>query len=493
MKKQMHITADSLNYVNKSLTTLQDNDMTFQQNINSFKKVIRELELNSTIVQYQTLFNEHELFVESLIQEAIVELDEVINAVLFARRNILHPSLIAPKVLLRELSLAHLPPERVFPFELKLQSVHKFFEIVKIELFATPEQNLVFIIRIPLVSTDKYILYHLHPFPVPSNSSPFFFHYIDPISEYIVINQQKTRQINLPNMDACLALGINYYMCHAPEIRFTTTGQECATAILLTTDRNQPPSSCHVRSLYSDLQIFHKILGNRWLFISSEDTRITLDWMETQRLQDINIKGRGILSLEEGCRAITPIGILTAVAELNQTIIFDPPFLNFEFFDKLAPPKTAIFNITPTKIQRLSVDDFRIVSNKMHEYEKLIQQDHHSAAQDKVTQYIWYIIYTLISLVVLYLLAKFRRCLFDYYQCCCPKSPSPQRRSDTTIPLRPLDPSRIHQSTESIHLANGQEPLDSARDRVQPVEVTRQHATVSATPRPNPRRSFRQN
>jgi hypothetical protein len=423
--QQIQVTQASLAYVNHSVNTLFQNEVVFQTNWNHLSNVVHGLGIKTQKNYLLAVINEHEQFIENLIEKTIIELDEIINAILFAKRNILHPSLITPKILASELAQAHIPVDKKFPFKTTYREIYKFLDLCKIHAFLTPQENLVFTIRIPLLNSEQYTFYHLHPFPTPSPSSPMMYHYIEAPYEFVAVNQRITRMLYIPTEDVCLELDKRVYMCHVNEIHYSATRDECIPALLTSTDVISPPPDCKILSLYARFSVFHKLQADQWLFLCTNKTHVAVDCPYEKRMQDLTLQDHGILSLQHGCRAYTPIGTLIAESEENQTLTIDTSRFNFRFFDEIATPNFSATQLPPVHLTQLDFNQFRSVSEKFEEYEKIMQQQEEGHKLREKTNYIQYAVYGLLTFVILYLFAKFRRCLFDYYTCCCKDQSTP--------------------------------------------------------------------
>ncbi|KAF9419658.1 hypothetical protein HW555_003936, partial [Spodoptera exigua] len=95
-------------------------------------------------------------------------LDTVLNSILFAKANILHPYVISPKKLYNELSNnSQLKRTNEFPVSLTLQNIHTIIDLSKLTVYYY-NNKLMFIIQVPLMSPIKFNLYKNLPLPTPN-------------------------------------------------------------------------------------------------------------------------------------------------------------------------------------------------------------------------------------------------------------------------------------------------------------------------------------
>lgn len=110
----------------------------------------------------------------SIIQTSLLtlsyKLEDVINSVLFAKSDTLHPSIITPKELYYELkeNVNHLPKYLSFPIDLDLTYIHSLIEVSEIVSYVV-DKNSIFTLKVPLVDMTMYNLYRNIPVPVPHN------------------------------------------------------------------------------------------------------------------------------------------------------------------------------------------------------------------------------------------------------------------------------------------------------------------------------------
>lgn len=71
----------------------------------------------------------HENFLVETLEKTLEQYDETINAILFAKKGIIHPLIITPARLIRELKMATVAKDNEFPFDTNYLTVFKYIMI----------------------------------------------------------------------------------------------------------------------------------------------------------------------------------------------------------------------------------------------------------------------------------------------------------------------------------------------------------------------------
>lgn len=174
MKEQIQIVSNTISNFNESISSIQR----FSNQINN-----NFVKLNNLTTQLSLLTMETE--VSSTLQEIISKLnldilitleqvDTLLNSILFAKQNILHPQVLKPSKLIANLKeIVHsLPTEREFPIPLTASNGHTLLEMSTLQVYYS-ESKLIFIIIIPLTEILTFDIFHLYPLPIPIDENQY--------------------------------------------------------------------------------------------------------------------------------------------------------------------------------------------------------------------------------------------------------------------------------------------------------------------------------
>lgn len=97
------------------------------------------------------------------------QIDSLINAILFSKLGILHPDIITPQQLYLGLScnIKNLPSGKEFPLSLKLEIINYLIDVSDLIAYYI-DGKLIFITKLPLVTSQEFNLFRVIPLPVPN-------------------------------------------------------------------------------------------------------------------------------------------------------------------------------------------------------------------------------------------------------------------------------------------------------------------------------------
>ncbi|KAJ8720998.1 hypothetical protein PYW08_006463 [Mythimna loreyi] len=144
---------------------------------------------------------------ESITIALSFDIDDVNNAILFSKLNILHPTVLSPYQLYQELDLHRdkLPKHCELPTSLSLENIHVVIDIS--DLICYYHHNKIIInTKIPLVLPQTYNLYHNVPLPAPYDvTKPDTYILIAPSKPYVATTTTIDRMFYslLESVDKC--------------------------------------------------------------------------------------------------------------------------------------------------------------------------------------------------------------------------------------------------------------------------------------------------
>jgi hypothetical protein len=148
--------------------------------------------------------------------------------------------------------------------------------------------------------------------------------------------------------------------------------------VLIHPSSTKVPESCEVRvtKLVKTYWIpLH--MSNQWLYVAPEPEKLSV--LCDANVLQIDLNGRGRLTLQPGCKAYTSYVTLYAMSTITRNISNDfLPTVPMDFDCCLVFEKTEDFSQLPLSIPLSnilsSVDDLRIASHKVDEVEKIIKE-----------------------------------------------------------------------------------------------------------------------
>lgn len=422
LKEQTSVVLSTIKNFNNTISSLNRNELIFSENFKklyNFSNRVSE-DLNSFDMKRQA---DDRLSLLTLLSEEVEnEISTAIDAVLLAKGNVIHPTLISPKTFIEELTmtLPHLPSLLTYALPLKLENAHELMKVSKIYVYYK-RPNLICVVSNPLIQAESLTLYNLIPVPTKDKNNTFFF--IQPTTPFIGITDDKTQYTYLRDLTDCKTIH-NNYICHLREPVYNTYARPVCEIMLLT-NQEGVPKSCDIRSIIIKNEIWKKLnTQNHWLYVSDKPTVITVS-CNGKPPQEVILVSLGIFELDPNCKAFTKSTVLIPFSSTvtNFTVLV-PPFnlveddCCLETFNKLHQ-----INLMHTRPLNINFDDLNLASHKLQDINRL--SDDILSHKDISYNYsiMYYVSIILFSTIIFY---GIYRLLMFFYKifCMCGRSHS---------------------------------------------------------------------
>ncbi|XP_025831978.1 uncharacterized protein LOC112904924 [Agrilus planipennis] len=247
-----------------------------------------------------------------VINDLKEECEAEISSILFAKQNIIHPSVITPLSLREELSKIKFNTNIEFPISpVDIENFYKYFSICDITV-SYDGQILIYAIKIPIVNEKIYTLYNLIPLPVRKDNSSIY-SYIDPSFPYLLLSTSKTDYCRFKNLTSCKKLAEEEYLCSQMVVHLTSQRPVCET-LLRVTPSSTVPEDCPTKVVKAHLELWQPLSSNSWLFIMTEPTMASISCEQNSNIIDVQLNNIGILKLQQKCKCYTFSTVLYATS-----------------------------------------------------------------------------------------------------------------------------------------------------------------------------------
>lgn len=303
MKDQIQIIKTTISNFNDSVKILQLSEATINENIRKIDKFAEQIVDETTGLRHLQIANSHLNLLSYLTNELSEQFDTLISAVLFAKNNIIHPSIITPTNLVRTLLKdAKLTLEGThFPFEINENNIHKLMDVIKLSSYYN-NHKIVFVIKIPLTNIQIFNLYNLVPFPFPHHGNEYYA-FIQPKSKFLALSENKAFYVQLYNLNDCQTITSSERICSGQTIHSILKDTVCEID-LISNYIDKIPDDCNTKLLKGTFRIWNKLLNtNQWLFVLSEPEILTINCPNQTQISDEKLSNIGILQLDVGCKA----------------------------------------------------------------------------------------------------------------------------------------------------------------------------------------------
>lgn len=297
-----------------------------QLNANKFKLLESQLKylsndlsnLSYVLNQHNTRVNFHQNLEESVLMfELVVNQfstyqSNLIDVLVNAHRGVIHPYLLSPSKLIAELKNIQmlLPRDLTFPVPLIRSMCHELYKLLRLTLCRNGN-NIIFIVRIPLVIREYFDLIKMTSVPVRIKENNFAF--LLPHNSYIIIDSSRHKFFLADNnyINSCNKIN-DHLVCEQTEpIYFTNSIETCEVKLFTS---NQLLDSCEKRLIKLNHPIFvHLASSNSWIFATANPFTVTINCKNTKFVKELI--NTGIIQLNNSCTAYTPSVILKPMVE----------------------------------------------------------------------------------------------------------------------------------------------------------------------------------
>jgi hypothetical protein len=377
MKEQTSIVKTTIINFNQTLHKLNINEKLFNRNT----------ELYNTFIQNMTIrINRHEdlIFIEEHIQTLHIlvidlhqEYDSLINAIMFAQRNQIHPSIIDPDTFIVELTktLPHLPGSNYYPVSLTKENANILLTLVKLSVYFYKDK-LTYNIKIPLINHETFNLYRMLPLPISLEPKNYFF--IQPNTKYLIISENKNHYVYLNSLDDCKMLFGNNYICKQT-ITFSAHSRPSCETELLSAMMTNVPKTCDTRFIHGHFDTWYKLgKKNTWLYVLSSPQTITITCKGQQQPTDVILVRSGTFSLSSTCKAYTLSAILSPEQIFSSN--YTKPFPKVNIIeddcckDNISQP--LHFSLPPIHVSNLDLGDLGVLSHKINQFDEKLKVEY---------------------------------------------------------------------------------------------------------------------
>lgn len=411
MKKQIMVTTSVIKNFNETIRKLQIDEETFNKDLKQIEQSLWDISDEVELVKRKIqLINVCQQLMESysFIEQ---QLNDILNAVTFARLNIIHTSIITPKDLVSSLeNIAKSLQKNNLPLSPREAKVATYLDIIELAAFQTMDK-LIFVLDIPLVEPELYTVYRLYPIPTKDNRTKL--HYILPtIQRYIAKGDDSDQFITLSDIEHCKEVMINIKLCKNLYSYPIDSNAICEAKLLKTPQFTSLPKNCEVISIYTQDYKIQLLKPNMWLLIVTDQTPITIKCENADPISEI-INTNNILTLQPSCSAF--IGTTKIQASMTKVSEWHHNYSNtikIPFNCCIDMPDNAHekLNLKPLKINDLNLEDLEIAKHKLDQYSKDIDDLINEPFDQKYTPWFTYVSITLIVLVIsVYIFRKCQR------------------------------------------------------------------------------------
>lgn len=410
------LSKSAISNFNKSITEINKNEKNLNIMLENLSSYVNNLTLiTNSVILRSTIHSTFSILHSSMLSLSY-KLEDIVNSVLFAKTNTLHPSIVTPNDLYTDLvnNVKYLPKYTEFVVNLELDNINVLINLSEIVTYII-DGKLIFSLKIPLVYINKYNLYKNIPIPVPHNVTTYkSYALIIPTTSYVALNEDKSKYLTLGDISKCKNVNPDVFVCKELN-EFNVQDYPICETEMLTTVLTKLPKECKTNFLYGHVNIWQSLDNNRWIFTHSEPTKLSVECKN--QITEYTILGTGILTLKPECIGLCKnVKLLTKKHPMYK---FNHIHSDFNLINdsccNIAKFRTVNYNKSVIKLPDLDLHRLNQIDTRADDMLQIIQKlksDNDSIPSLTYNSVTLYVLVTLFVIFILYYFCYRRRVAF---------------------------------------------------------------------------------
>ncbi|XP_041987906.1 uncharacterized protein LOC121739485 [Aricia agestis] len=360
VKQNILVTTSTLSSLNEIINKISVNEKHINKAIQALTLGQQNLTAVSNNLIIKSNFNQLLNTLESSLLTLSFKLEDIINAIMFSKSNVLYPSIITPTQLFTELvqNYRFLASYHQLPVTLSIENIYTLFSICEIASYYS-NNKLVFVLNIPLVNLRNYYLYQNIPYPVVMANKTYST--IVPTTKYIALSRDRSFYCKLDSLNNCKSMHYSNYICNDVDVYSSSTSPTCESEII-TKPLKSVPNICETKFFVGFIDIFHRLSNNKFLYVNTDATKLSIDCKDSVA-SEIILFGTGIFNLPENCVAFKKD--LKLIPVHSQIIKIQPITMNFSLLNDTCC-NSVMFNKIKPFVSTLNISDINLDLRKIY-------------------------------------------------------------------------------------------------------------------------------
>lgn len=321
LANQTHIMQTMLGTQQKEINNIENHIIELDNEIVSFTFTISTINKYLTRNTMTITLLHHLNKLDKMLNEYELDLNSIIDAILFAKQGIIHPRLLSPKQLINSLQhIQTLEPLLQFPIPLRNKYAEELIRLSELDIIYN-EPNIIYALSIPLLDDDTFDLYHLLPIPVKQNfDRTNTFACIVPNNDYIAVSTDRRSYFHLSKTDFTdCKFSQNSFICKQTQpIYHDNNHKSCEMQLFLGNTPNQL-NTCDIKINSFDGSYWSKLRApNSWIYSLPNPETIHILCPNTPTTR-VTLSNSGILKLKSRCSGHSEIVTLSTSNTMTST------------------------------------------------------------------------------------------------------------------------------------------------------------------------------
>jgi hypothetical protein len=436
-KKQISIMRSTINDFSNAFTATKQKFKEIDFNLNKLNEQLLKGFRKLTETEMNTKANSYLLECAEMMLEYELELSILTDAILLARRGLLHPKILTPRELFDNLKDSHyMTNNKRLPVVLEPSQFNNLIDSSELSIFYK-DHRLIYIFKIPLIERNDFILYQMIPLPIKQSEGNVYA-FINPLHKYIGLRTDKQMYTHLTDRDIIKCKKINNAMiCRQTDLLYQiSTIHNCESELLQSARLENVWKECDIRVVKIHNTVWYQLQSaNTWLYTAPREETLHI-LCQDDKPRQTQLVLTGLIKLSSECDAISD-NVLLHSQTVSVIDTFDKDFnpnINLstnKLCDDIRKSNVNISEIPLLNIGKTPHLDIKLLETASSSLGELYKEadeiaKHHrtKTLYEKTVSWFYYTLYTISGLVMLYITIKFSligKCINIFKLCCVPK------------------------------------------------------------------------
>ncbi|XP_060872229.1 uncharacterized protein LOC132946316 [Metopolophium dirhodum] len=287
--------------VNNSTQQLELQQQKVEQNLQYLQVQTNLTIQNLNKLAFRTKVLEQSLLFELVLNKYAYKTQNLISIINTALDGKIHTSVFTPQHIIKELLeiKVDLPIGNIFPLEVNIESLNEILRISEKNIFLK-DNYLIYVIEIPLITSEEYSIYHPISLPIPHSEQTIFL--VDPEIDYLGVSRDNENFIALDyaKWEECTTLK-PYKVCRGNQhVQHCAESDVCVVSLLVNNQFN--PDYCKFKFVSLKAPIWHQLVQtNSWIYYTQRKVG-TITCTNPTENSKIEIEGVGRITIPPFCK-----------------------------------------------------------------------------------------------------------------------------------------------------------------------------------------------
>ena len=244
---------------NHTVQQIEEHQQKLEKNLENIQQQILDNTQNINLQSFGTQMLEQILLFEVILNKYAYETQTLISIINSAISGKVHTSVLTPQTLLKELTeiKMDIPTGSALPIEICIESLTELLQVSEIDIFVK-DSYLIYVIGIPLISSEEYTIYHPVPLPIQYEENKVIL--MDPEMEYLGVSRDSENFFPLDQnqMEKCIQLKLHKLCKGVQHILHSSESKLCVVSLI--TNQRTNPENCKLKFIQLNAPIWDKLL-----------------------------------------------------------------------------------------------------------------------------------------------------------------------------------------------------------------------------------------